>query len=166
MSKAAAKLLPQILSNAGIKEIEHWCNKYPESNKQSAVLAVLRIAQEEHGYLTPEIMDAAAEYLGMQSIAVYEVATFYSMYELSPVGKHIINVCTNISCKLAGSDTIAQSLRQRLGIEFNETTVDGRFTLRAVECLGACVNAPVMCIDKNYHENLNDALIDNILELY
>lgn len=129
-------------------------------------MSALRIVQEEHHFLTPELMDAVADYLEMPSIAVYEVATFYSMYEHKPLGKHLINVCTNISCKLRGSAEVVEYLESRLGIKLGATTDDKRFTLRSVECLGACVNAPMMQIGKTYHEDLTTEKIDQILEQY
>ncbi len=154
-----------LLSEATRKEIDVWVAKYPPEQKQSAVMAALRLAQDQNrGFLTEELMDAVAEYLQMPAIAVYEVATFYSMYELEPVGKHKICVCTNISCMLCGSDTVAGHLSQKLGIKFGETTADGRFTLKEVECLGACVNAPVMQIGDTYYENLSEEKIDQILD--
>lgn len=166
MSENSAKLLCQLVSAECIKEIDHWITKYPPDQKQSAVMSALRLAQEEHGFLSPEMMDAVAEYLDMPAIAVYEVATFYTMYEQKPIGRHLINVCTNISCKLSGSAKIMQLLQTKLGIKPGETTADKRFTLRSVECLGACVNAPMMQIDKNYHEKLTTENIDPILDQY
>lgn len=166
MSDNSTKLLRQLLSSARMDEIDHWINKYPAEEKQSAVMAALRIAQEEIGYLTPEVMDAVAHYLTMPPIAVYEVASFYTMYEHEPIGRHLINVCTNISCKLSGSAEIVKHLQKQLGIKLGETTADGKYTLRAVECLGACVNAPMMQIDKDYHENLTNEKIDKVLEQY
>ena len=109
-------------------------------------------------------MDAVAEYLNMPPIAVYEVATFYSMYELEPVGRHKICVCTNISCMLCGSDNIVGRLTEKLGIKLGETTPDGRFTLKEVECLGACVDAPMFQIGDTYYGNLTAEKIDKILE--
>ena len=154
-----------LLTEASLKEIDTWINKYPEDKKQSAVMSALRIAQDQNrGYLTEDLMDAVAEYLDMRPIAVYEVATFYSMYELEPVGKHKICVCTNISCMLCGSDTVVGHLSKKLGIGLGETTADGRFTLKEVECLGACVNAPVIQIGNTYHENLTEEKIDQVLE--
>mgnify|MGYP001126115332 CR=1 FL=1 len=154
-----------LLSAASLKEIDTWINKYPEDKKQSAVMSALRIAQEQNrGFLTEDLMDAVAEYLDMRPIAVYEVATFYSMYELEPVGKHKICVCTNISCMLCGSDTVVGHLSKKLGINLGETTSDGRFTLKEVECLGACVNAPVMQIGNTYHENLTEEKIDQVID--
>lgn len=166
MLENSAKLLQELLSPEKIREIDGWIAKYPPEQKQSAVLAALRIAQEEHEFLSPEIMDAVASYLGMPSIAVYEVATFYTMFELRPVARNIINVCTNISCMLCSCSDVVNALEQRLNIKLGETTVDGRFTLRSVECLGACVNAPVIQINKNYHEHVSQDNIDQILEQY
>lgn len=148
-----------------LAEIDHWVAKYPAERKQSAVMAALRIAQDQNGgWLTTELMDAIADYLEMPAIAVYEVATFYSMYELEPVGRHKICVCTNISCMLCGSDEVVAHLQKRLGIKLGETTSDGRITLKEVECLGACVNAPVMQIARDYHERLTPELIDTLLD--
>jgi len=166
MSESSAKILHQLMSKKGIRDINHWIAKYPADEKQSAVMSALRIVQEEHGYLTQELMDAVADYLDMAPIAVYEVASFYTMYERQPVGKHLINICTNISCKLRDSDAVVEQLEKKLGIKLGETTDDGRFTLRSVECLGACVNAPMMQVDKDYHENLTAESIDAVLEQY
>lgn len=166
MSENSTKALKQFMSAEKMAEINHWIAKYPANERQSAVMSALRIVQEQHGHLTPELMDAVAEYLEMPAIAVYEVASFYTMYEKSPVGKHLVNVCTNISCKLRDSAKIVHYLEQKLQIKLGETTNDGRFTLRAVECLGACVNAPMMQVDKDYHENLTTESIDSVLEQY
>ncbi len=154
-----------LLSEASRADIDRWVAKYPPEQKQSAVMAALRIAQEQNdGWLTRELIDAVAEYLEMEPIAAYEVASFYSMYELSPVGKHKICICTNISCLLRGSDEVVSHLEDRLGIKLGETTADGRFTLKEVECLGACVNAPMFQIARDYHENLTPEKIDAILD--
>lgn len=154
-----------LLSDDSRVAIDREIAKYPPAQKQSAVMAALRIAQEQNGgWLTNELIDAVAVYLEMETIAVYEVASFYSMYELSPVGRHKINICTNISCMLCGSDKVVEHLQNRLGIKLGETTEDGRFTLKEVECLGACVNAPMFSIDKSYYENLTPETIDRILE--
>ncbi|WP_028373246.1 NADH-quinone oxidoreductase subunit NuoE [Legionella lansingensis] len=166
MSENSAKLLHQFVSPAGIDEIDHWIAKYPPDEKQSAVLRALMVVQEENGYLTPETMDAVADYLDMPPIAVYEVSTFYNMYEHKPIGRHLINVCTNISCKLRGSSEVVNHLQKRLDVKLGETTSDGKYTLRSVECLGACVNAPMMQVDKDYHENLTPEKIDQVLEQY
>lgn len=154
-----------LLSAESLAEIDVWVAKYPADQKQSACMAALRIAQEGNGgYLTESLMDAVADYLEMPRISVYEVATFYSMYELSPVGKHKICICTNISCMLCGSDDVVAHFKKRLGIGLGETTKDGRITLKEVECLGACVGAPMLQIDKTYYEKLTPETIDAILD--
>ncbi len=154
-----------VLSVESLAKIDQWVAKYPVEQKQSAVMAALRIAQEANsGYLTTELMDAVADYLDMPRVSVYEVATFYSMYELTPVGKHKICVCTNISCMLCGSDEIVAHFKKRLGIGLGETTADGRITLKEVECLGACVGAPMLQIDRQYFEYLTPETIDKILD--
>jgi NADH-quinone oxidoreductase subunit E len=160
------KRLQLLMSAQRIEDIDHWIAKYPSDQKQSAVMSALRIVQEEHGHLSTELMDAVAEYLEMPCIAVYEVASFYTMYEHQPCGRHLINVCTNISCMLRDSASVVQYLEKKLNINLGETTEDGRFTIRAVECLGACVNAPMMQVDKDYHENLTPESIDKALEEY
>jgi len=146
-------------------DIDKWLAKYPPDQKQSAVMAALRIVQDQNGgYLTNDLIEAVAEYLEMPAIAVYEVATFYSMYEMKPVGKHKICICTNISCMLCGSDTIVGHLQKKLGIKLGETTADGKITLKEVECLGACVNAPMMQIGHEYYEKLTPEKIDQIID--
>jgi NADH-quinone oxidoreductase subunit E len=166
MSDNSAKLLNQLMPIERMQEINHWIAKYPSDQKQSAVMSALRIVQEEYGHLNHELMDAVADYLDMAPIAVYEVASFYTMYELKPTGKHLINVCTNISCLLRDSTNVVDYLQKKLGVNLGETTDDGRFTLRSVECLGACVNAPMMQVDKDYHENLTTQSIDEALDQY
>jgi NADH-quinone oxidoreductase subunit E len=155
------KLLPESI----YKQIDHWVAKYPADQKQSAVLPVLTLVQDYNGgWLSRELMDTVADYLGMPKIAVYEVATFYTMFELKPIGRHKISLCTNVSCMLMGCGAIAKHLKNKLGIEFGETTADGRFTLREVECLGACANAPVIHVGKQYCENLTPEKVDQILD--
>lgn len=166
MSESSAKILNQLMPAKLMSEINDWIAKYPADQKQSAVMSTLRIVQEEHGHLTTELMNAVADYLDMAPIAVYEVASFYTMYEHKPLGKHLINVCTNISCLLRDSSGVVKHLENKLGIKLGETTGDGRFTLRSVECLGACVNAPMMQVDKDYHENLTPDSINKVLEQY
>jgi len=162
-NKAESKL--GLITEKSRAEIDRWIAKYPADKKQSAVMGALRVVQEQNkGHLNNDLMDAVAEYLGMQPIAVYEVATFYSMYELKPVGKHKICVCTNISCMLRGSDNIVAHLNDRLGIKLGETTKDGRYTLKEVECLGACVEAPMFQIGDTYYGDLTPEKIDKILE--
>jgi len=146
-------------------EIDHWVAKYPAEWKQSAVMAALRIVQDDNGgYLTEALMGKVADYLDMPAISVYEVATFYSMYELSPVGQHKICVCTNISCMICGSDAIVEHLESKLGIKLGQTTEDGKFTLKEVECLGACGGAPMVQVGKQYYENLTPELVDSLLD--
>jgi NADH-quinone oxidoreductase subunit E len=148
-----------------IKEkIDKWLLKFPPDQKQSAIIYALHLVQDENkGFLTESLMDAVADYLDMPKIAVYEVASFYSMYELSPVGRHKICVCTNVSCMLCGSEKLAEHLQKKLGIQFGETTADGRFTLKAVECLAACGGAPAIQINRIYHENVTPEKMDAIL---
>ena len=146
------------------EHITKWNLRYPPEQKRSGIFEALRVVQERNGgSLTTECMDAVAEFLDLPPIAVYEVATFYSLYYLSPVGKHVINVCTNISCMLNGSEKILEHFSQCLGINLNETTPDGKFTLTEVECLGACVAAPVCQIDKRYYESLTPEKVNEIL---
>ena len=154
------------ISDAARKRIDAWLAKYPSDRRQSAVIAALTIVQEEHGgWLTTESMDAVAEYLGMPPIAVYEVATFYSMFDLERVGRHKISVCNNISCMLRGGDEIVRHVEHKLGIKVGETTADGKFTLkREEECLAACCGAPMMVVDGHYHERLTPARVDEILD--
>jgi NADH-quinone oxidoreductase subunit E len=136
--------------------IDQWLAKYPPDRKQSAVLAALLEVQHENGgYLTVALMDAVAAYLDMPPISVYEVATFYSMLETRPVGRHSVSVCTNVSCWLRGAEDIVAHLERRLGIRTGESTPDGRIYLkREEECLAACCGAPMMMVDHVYHENL------------
>jgi len=154
-----------LLSAESLAEIDKWVAKYPADQKQSACMAALRIVQDANGgYLTETLMDAVADYLDMPRISVYEVATFYTMYELKPVGKHKICICTNISCLLCGSDEVVAHFKERLGIGLGETTEDGRITLKEVECLGACVGAPMLQIGDTYYEDLTPEKIDEILD--
>lgn len=152
-----------MLSVESLKKIDREIAKYPPDFKSSAVLSALHIAQAEKGWLSVPTMDFVAEYLGMRPIQVYEVATFYSMYDLKPVGRHKISVCTNISCMLCGSDEIVAHLKRKLGIGFGETTADGRFTLKEVECLAACGGAPMFQIGETYYETLTPQKVDEIL---
>ncbi len=145
--------------------IDKWISKYPPENRQAAVIPALHIIQDANkGYLTNELMDELAMYLGMPEIAVYEVASFYSMYEHKPVGRHKISICTNISCMLLGSEKIVEHLQEKFGIKLGETTSDGKFTIKEVECLGACVGAPMCLIGRDYHEHLTPEKIDAILD--
>lgn len=155
-----------LLSQETRKKIDHWLTKYPENQKRSTVVAALRLAQEQnHGHLSEALMQEVAAYLALSPIEVYEVASFYDMYEMKPIGKHKINVCTNVSCMLRGVDKITKRLEEKLGITYGETTKDGAFTLRESECLGACANAPVCMIDnKRYVEDLTVEKMDRLLE--
>jgi NADH-quinone oxidoreductase subunit E len=133
-----------MLSPESLKKIDQAVAKYPPDQKRSAVMAALTLAQDEKGHLSAEVMDFVAAYLGMAPIAVYEVATFYTMYDLKKPGKYKLCICTNLPCALSGAEDAAEHLKKRLGIDFNETTADGRFTLKEGECFGACADAPVM----------------------
>lgn len=146
-------------------QMDIWIAKYPAGQAQSAVIPCLHILQDANGgWLTTAIMDALADYLSIAAISVYEVATFYTMFELEPVGKHKISVCTNISCMLCGSEKIMDHIQQKLQIKPGQTSEDGLFTLKEVECLGACVGAPMMLLDRTYHEFLNEDKVDKILD--
>lgn len=156
--------LPAMISAEALAKIEHWLAKYPPEQKISAVIAALTIVQDENGgWLSNNLLDAVAAYLNLPPIAVYEVATFYTMFELKPVGRHKISVCTNISCMLRGSDAIVRHLEKKLGVRPGETTADGKFTVKEVECLAACGGAPMFAIDKRYYENLTPGKVDEIL---
>ncbi len=155
-----------LLSTHARAEIDHWVTRYPSDQKQSAVLAALREVQHEnHGYLTTELMDAVADYLDMPPIAVYEVASFYSMFELKPVGRHSIAVCTNISCMLRGGDTVLAYIERKLGIKLGDSTPDGKFYLKKEEeCLAACCGAPMMQVNHIYYEHLTPEKVDQVLD--
>ena len=139
-----------MLSEATLKRIDREVAKYPADQKQSAVMAALHFAQTEKGWLSRDLIGYVAQYLGMPEMAAYEVATFYNMYDLKPVGKYKITVCTNLPCALSGGVHAADYLKQKLGIDFNETTPDGKYTLKEGECMGACGDAPVMLVN-NVH---------------
>jgi len=163
MSRDAAV---EILSEHTRGEIDQWRAKYPEERRRSAVLAALREAQHQNeGFLTPDLMDAVAAYLELPSIYVYEAASFYSMFETQPVGRHSVSVCTNISCMLRGADEIVAHIESKLGIETGESTDDSRIYLkREEECLAACCGAPMMMVDHVYYENLTAQRVDEILD--
>jgi NADH-quinone oxidoreductase subunit E len=148
------------------EEIDRWVAKFPPDRKRSAVISALHAVQHENdGFLTSDLMDAVAAYLGLPPIHVYEVATFYSMFETKPVGRHHISVCTNISCMLRGSQEVVDHVERKLGIKTGESTPDGRIYLkREEECLAACTGAPMMMVDHVYHENLTPESIDKILD--
>jgi NADH-quinone oxidoreductase subunit E len=138
---------PAILSPEALARIDRAAAKYPPDQRQSAVMAALTIAQDEKGWLSTATMDFVAQYLAMAPIAVYEVASFYAMYDVKPVGRHKITICTNLPCALQGANVAAEHLKKRLGVGFNETTADGRFTLKEGECFGACGDAPVLLVN-------------------
>jgi len=148
------------------EEIDHWIAKFPPGRQRSAVIGALHAAQHENGgFLTTELMTAVAEYLQLPPIQVFEVASFYSMFETKPVGRHSISVCTNISCMLCGAEDIVAHVERRLGIRTGNSTPDGKFYLkREEECLAACVGAPMMMVDHVYHEYLTPAKVDEILD--
>jgi NADH-quinone oxidoreductase subunit E len=154
------------LSAHALQVIDSWVAKYPPERKQSAVLAALTEAQHENnGFLTTELMDAVADYLDMPRIAVYEVASFYSMYETAPCGRNNVAICTNVSCMLRGSDEIVSHIENKLGIKVGESTADGRIFLKPEEeCLAACCGAPMMQVNHVYHENLTVERVDAILD--
>lgn len=147
------------------EEIDAWVKRFPAGRQRSAVLAALRAVQHENdGYLTPELMDGVADYLGLPPVQVYEVATFYSMFETSPCGRHHVSICTNISCMLRGGEELLRHAEQKLGIKVGESTPDGRIFLKnEEECLAACCGAPMMMVDHVYHEDLTTAKLDEIL---
>lgn len=155
-----------VLSSGVKNEIDKWISKFPPERKQSAVIAALTAVQQDNGgSLTKELMDTVADYLDMAPIAVYEVATFYSMFILEPVGRHKIAVCTNISCMLCGGEKIVDHLAKRLNIKLGETSADGKITLiREEECLAACAGAPMMVVNGHYHEHLTVEKVDAILD--
>jgi NADH-quinone oxidoreductase subunit E len=154
------------LSDHVIARIEHWKKRFPEGRQRSAVIGALHAAQHQNqGFLTVELMDAVADYLELPPIQVYEVATFYSMFQTKPVGRHNVAICTNVSCMLRGADDIVDHVETKLGIRVGESTPDGRIYLkREEECLAACCGAPMMMVDHKYHENLTADAVDAILD--
>ncbi len=154
------------LSAHVVEEIERWKARFPEDRKRSAVIGALHAAQHENeGYLTTEIMNGVADYLGLPPIQVYEVATFYSMFQTRPVGRHNVAICTNVSCMLRGADDIVSHVEQKLGVKLGESTADGRIYLKKEEeCLAACCGAPMMMVDHKYYEDLTIEQVDAILD--
>lgn len=148
------------------REIDEWVARFPEGKQRSAVISALRFVQEQNnGFLTTELMDAVAEYLDLLPIQVYEVATFYSMFETRPCGRHHVSICTNISCMLNGADDIVAYAEKKLGIKRGESTPDGRIFLKQEEeCLAACTGAPMMMVDHVYHEHLTPEMVDDVLD--
>ena len=148
------------------QEIDHWVAKFPAGRQRSAVISALRAAQEQNnGYLTPPLMEAVAAYLQLPAIQVYEVASFYSMFETHPCGRHHVSICTNISCMLRGGEELVAHVEKRLGIKLGGSTADGRIFLKQEEeCLAACTGAPMMMVDHVYHEYLTTEKVDKILD--
>lgn len=161
-----AQSAENLLSARVCEEIDRWLKKFPADQRQSAVLAALREVQHENnGFLSTELMDAVAAYLDMPAIAVYEVGSFYSMFETGPVGRNCIAVCTNVSCMLRGSDRIVDHIEKKLNIKMGDSTRDGKYYLkREEECLAACCGAPMMQVNHRYYENLTPDRVDEILE--
>lgn len=155
-----------ILSDHVREEIDHWKARFPEDRQRSAVIGALHAVQHEnHGFLTAELMNGVADYLDLPAIQVYEVATFYSMFQTRPVGRHNVAICTNVSCMLRGSEAIVEHVENKLGAKVGESTEDGRIYLkREEECLAACCGAPMMMVDHKYYENLTPEKVDEILD--
>jgi len=153
-----------LLTEQAYKKIDRELAKFPADQRQSAVMAALAIAQDEKGWLAPEVMQDIADYIGMPSIAVQEVATFYNMYNLKPLGKQKITICTNLPCALSGGEKAAHYLKEKLGIDYRETTADGQFTLMEGECMGACGDAPVLLVNnKRMCSHMSNEKIDALL---
>jgi NADH-quinone oxidoreductase subunit E len=153
------------LSADAYRKIDREVAKFPPDQKQSAVMAALAIAQDEYGWISKDVVETVAKYLDMPPIAVYEVATFYALYNTTPVGKFKITVCTNLPCALAGANRAVNHLKSKLGIDFNETTGDGRFTLKEGECMGACGDAPVLLVNNKRMESfMSNAKLDALVE--
>ncbi len=148
------------------QEIDRWKTRFPEGRERSAVIGALHAVQHENdGYLTTELLNEVADYLNLPPIQVYEVATFYSMFQTKPVGRHNVAICTNVSCMLRGADDIVGHVEKKLGIKLGESTEDGRIFLKnEEECLAACCGAPMMMVDHKYHENITPQKIDDILD--
>ena len=153
-----------MLSAEILQKIDRELAKYPPDKRESAVMSALALAQEEHGWLSTDVMDAVAKYLGMPPVAVYEVASFYTMYNLQPVGQYKITICTNLPCALSGANGAAEHLKSKLGVNFGATTPDGKFTLKEGECMGACGDAPVLLVnDRRMCSYMNPARLDELL---
>jgi NADH-quinone oxidoreductase subunit E len=154
-----------MLTTDSLRRIDREIAKYPPERKQSAVMTALAIAQDEKGWLSTELMDYVASYLGMPPVAVYEVATFYTMYNLKPTGRFKLTLCTCLPCGLQGALAAGDHLREKLGIDFNDTTPDGRFTLKEGECMGACAMAPVLLVNnKKMHDYMTHEKLDRLIE--
>ncbi len=155
-----------LLSAATRQTIDHWAAKFPAEQKRSALIQSLMAAQDQNGgWLDRGLIEAVADYLGLPPVWAFEVVSFYSMFHSQPVGKHKVNICTNISCWLNGAEDIVKHVEERLGVKLGETTGDGRITLVVEEeCLAACCGAPMMVVDGHYHENLDTETVDQILD--
>ena len=154
-----------MLTSDSLRRIDREMAKYPPDQKRSAVMSALIVAQDEKGWLSSELMDYVARYLDMPPVAVYEVASFYSMYNLERMGRHKLTLCTCLPCGLQGALEAADHLREKLGIDFNETTPDGRFTLKEGECMGACAMAPVLLVNnKKMHDYMSKEKLDKLIE--
>ncbi len=155
-----------VLSDQVRGEIDRWTVRFPEGRHRSAVIGALHAAQHENdGYLTVELLNGVADYLDLPTIQVYEVATFYSMFQTQAVGRHNVAICTNVSCMLRGAEDIVEHVENKLGIKLGESTEDGRIYLKKEEeCLAACCGAPMMMVDHKYHENLTPEMVDEILD--
>jgi len=155
-----------ILSDPVREEIDRWKARFPEDRQRSAVIGALHAVQHENdGYLTAELMNGVADYLDLPTIQVYEVATFYSMFQTKPVGRHNVAICTNVACMLRGGEDLVEHVEGKLGVKLGESTEDGRIYLkREEECLAACCGAPMMMVDHKYHENLTAEKVDEILD--
>ena len=155
-----------VLSDHVRGEIDRWTVRFPEGRHRSAVIGALHAAQHENdGYLTVELLNGVADYMDLPTIQVYEVATFYSMFQTQPVGRHNVAICTNVSCMLRGADDIVEHIEKKLGIKLGASTEDGRiFLKKEEECLAACCGAPMMMVDHKYHENLTPKMVDEILD--
>jgi NADH-quinone oxidoreductase subunit E len=156
----------RVLNEHTRHEIDEWIGRFPTGKQRSAVLSALRFTQEQNnGFLTPELMDGVAEYLRLPSVQVYEVATFYSMFETHPCGRHHVSICTNISCMLNGAEDLVAHCEKKLGIKLGESTPDGRiFLKKEEECLAACTGAPMMMVDHVFHEYLTPEKVDKVLD--
>jgi len=166
MSAAGNGAVNGLLNPDTVARIDHWAAKFPPEHKRSALIQALMAAQDQNGgWLTRELIEAVAEYLGLPKVWAFEVVSFYSMFHRQPVGRHKVNICTNISCWLNGAEDIVRHVEDRLGIKLGETTGDDRITLVVEEeCLAACCGAPMMVVDGHYHENLDPAKVDEILD--
>jgi len=166
MSSVQKEVFPALLTAETTRHIDHWVAKFPPDQKRSALIQSLMAAQHQNGgWLTRELIEAVAAYLELPPVWAHEVASFYSMFDLHPVGRHKVNICTNISCWLNGAEDVVKRVENKLGIRMGETTPDGRITLiREEECLAACCGAPMMVVDGHYHEKLNAQSIDAILD--